>query len=125
MYRGYVWFISSEVTGVGAEVLLAGAEGLEEIEEGDTVILGEVEQQGPQNLQVLDQSLGLGPQLVPQGVQVVADGLGTPQTHNMSIYSVIMDKFNFTKYCQHTGTFSKALPRVFCRERSSASSVGL
>lgn len=54
---------------------MAGAQRLEQIEEGDTVILGEVQQENPQHFQVLDQGFGLCSQLMPQGVQVVTDGL--------------------------------------------------
>lgn len=54
---------------------MAGAQRLKKIEEGDTVVLGEVKQQDPQHLKVLDEGLGLCSQLVPQGVKVVTDGL--------------------------------------------------
>lgn len=58
---------------------MTGAQRLKQIEEGDAVVLCEVEQEDPQHLQVLDQGLGLGSQLVPQGVQVVTDGLDGSQ----------------------------------------------
>lgn len=64
---------------------MAGAQRLEQIEEGHTVILGEVEQENPQHFQVLDQSLGLGSQLVPQGVQVVTDGLDVRESQNATL----------------------------------------
>lgn len=63
---------------------MAGAQRLEQIEEGHTVVLGEVEQENPQHFQVLDQGLGLCPQLVPQGVQVVTDSLdGSKAKYNL------------------------------------------
>lgn len=66
---------------------MAGAQRLEQIEEGHTVVLGEVEQENPQHFQVLDQSLGLGSQLVPQGVQVVTDGLDVRESQNATLKS--------------------------------------
>lgn len=63
------------LTWTWAKYLLAGAQRLQQVKERHAVVLREVEQENPQHLQVLDQSLGLGSQLVPQWVQVVTYSL--------------------------------------------------
>lgn len=78
-----MWF-----TWIRAKALLAEAQWFEQIEERDTVILSEIEQENPQHLQILDQALGLCSELVPQGVQIVSDCLNLEEKRNPNMNNV-------------------------------------
>lgn len=85
---------------------MAGAQRLKQIEEGHTVVLGEVKQENPQHFQVLDQGLGLGSQLMPQGVQVVTDGLDRNKAkHNLK-----------NENSSHIQVINKASPLQYLKE---------
>lgn len=79
---------------------MARAQRLEQIEEGHTVVLGEVEKENPQHFQVLDQGLGLCSQLVPQRVQVVTDRLdGSKAKHSRKKMKIELTYRSSTRHC--------------------------
>lgn len=75
-----------QFTRIRAKDLLAGVQRLKEIEECDAVVLGQVEQEDSQHLQILNQCFGLCSQLMPQGVQIVTDSLnGSTAKHTIEL----------------------------------------